>query len=125
MHDIKISAEALRAASNWAMEGENAAPVRLTVSDGTLFVYQGDDSASFDTSGTAVDPPWDEEPPLNQHLLAKLEILRAALKHLAEPNRGARPTGGDAIAMATFARQELTCSCPGCRRDRADAEGAA
>lgn len=55
MHDIKISAAALRAASNWAMDGVNAAPVELFADGGVLFVNQGDDHVAYDSSGTVVE----------------------------------------------------------------------
>lgn len=110
MHDISISAEALRAASNWAMEGENAAPVQLLVIDGVLFAYQGDEHAAYDSTGTLVESSsveFVEEPKLNQHLETKLEILRLALKQLAYPDFQIKPTGQDAKDMAAFARREL------------------
>lgn len=124
MHNIKISAEALRAASNWAMEGENVAPVELLAANGVLFVTQGDDRVAYDPGGTEVtliDSPVsealaiqaaaeadeEEEPVLNQHLLTQLEILKEALDRIAQPNRGARPTGRDAERMATFAQDAL------------------
>ena len=56
MHDIQISAEALRTASNWAMEGENAAPVRLLVEGKILTVFQGDDMLIVGPEGRRMSP---------------------------------------------------------------------
>jgi hypothetical protein len=40
-------------------------------------------------------------------LASEVTALRAALEHLATPNRAIRPTGNDAQAMAQYAREAL------------------
>lgn len=56
LYDIKLSPEALKAASEWAVTsfdiGEAPTDVALLVDDRMLIAYQGDERMAWDTDGS-------------------------------------------------------------------------
>jgi hypothetical protein len=52
LFDIRVRADQLKAAGEWAQSGKDMGDVMLLVDDSMLVVYQGDDKTAFDTDGS-------------------------------------------------------------------------
>lgn len=90
LYDVEVTAEQLRAAADWAEEGQ--APVRLLADDRMLLAGQGDERAAWDTGGEEGSEEYLSAAPLDPSPRARARDLAGQISVLAG---GAREYGSE------------------------------
>ena len=65
-YDIRVTPEALKAAADWIVAGENMAEVEIVVDDRMLLVEQGDERNAWDTGGEPASEDYLANAPLDR-----------------------------------------------------------